>query len=190
MRNNPAYKEIVNLKPDDFDRQQQLARLLVIGFAEHWPRAWPDLQSGLQEVKESLQADRINRIAVGKAGEVLGWIGGAPGYYGQAWELHPLVVHPDQQGKGIGKALLSDFEQRVKERGGITIYLGTDDEDEMTSLGGVDLYPNVLEHLSKLKNVKGHPFEFYQAQGYRVVGAIPDANGPGKPDILMAKRVW
>jgi aminoglycoside 6'-N-acetyltransferase I len=31
--------------------------------------------------------------------------------------------------------------------------------------------------------------EFHQKLGYTVVGVVPDANGPGKPDISMAKRV-
>jgi len=35
----------------------------------------------------------------------------------------------------------------------------------------------------------GHLFAFYQRVGFEVLGVIPDANGPGKPDILMAKRV-
>jgi aminoglycoside 6'-N-acetyltransferase I len=34
-----------------------------------------------------------------------------------------------------------------------------------------------------------HPAGFYSRMGFQVVGLIPDANGPGKPDILMAKRV-
>jgi aminoglycoside 6'-N-acetyltransferase I len=189
MSDLPAYEDIIDLSPDDLDRQEQAAKLLVIGFALHWPDAWPDLQSALEEVKESLQADRISRIAIDGDGNVLGWIGGMPQYDGHTWELHPLVVHPDYQGKGIGRALIADFEERVKARGGGSIYLGTDDEDEMTSLGGADLYPNVLERLSELQNVKGHPYGFYQALGYSVVGVIPDANGPGKPDIFMAKRV-
>ncbi|MFN2459289.1 MAG: hypothetical protein ABR591_01150 [Candidatus Velthaea sp.] len=59
----------------------------------------------------------------------------------------------------------------------------------MTSLGGVDLYPNVLEHLAALEDRKSHPFGFYRRLGYAVVGVVPDAEGFGKPDILMAKRV-
>ncbi|MQC25305.1 MAG: N-acetyltransferase, partial [Chloroflexi bacterium] len=35
----------------------------------------------------------------------------------------------------------------------------------------------------------GHPFEFYQRCGFVLVGMLPDANGPGRPDIYMAKRV-
>jgi aminoglycoside 6'-N-acetyltransferase I len=31
--------------------------------------------------------------------------------------------------------------------------------------------------------------EFYRKLGFVIVGVVPDANGPGKPDILMAKRV-
>lgn len=33
------------------------------------------------------------------------------------------------------------------------------------------------------------PYEFYQKLGYAIIGVVPDANGLGKPDILMAKRV-
>jgi len=105
------------------------------------------------------------------------------------WELHPLAVRPDCQRKGIGRALVNDLEERVRERGGLTIRVGTDDEDDMTTLGGVDLYPNVMERLAKIGNLKRHPYEFYQKVGFVIVGVIPDANGLGKPDILMTKRV-
>ena len=47
----------------------------------------------------------------------------------------------------------------------------------------------MLEHLAKIKNIKGHPCEFYQKMGFVIVGIMPDANGPGKPDIFMSKRI-
>ena len=56
-------------------------------------------------------------------------------------------------------------------------------------VGGIDLYPNVLGHLIKIENLRGHPYEFYQRLGFEIVGVMPDANGFGKPDIYMAKRV-
>jgi aminoglycoside 6'-N-acetyltransferase I len=84
---------------------------------------------------------------------------------------------------------VTDLEDRVREPGGLTIWVGTDDEDDMTTLSGVNLYPNVLEHLAKIRNLRGHPYEFYQKLGFVIVGVMPDANGLGKPDIYMAKPV-
>ena len=110
-------------------------------------------------------------------------------YDGNVWELHPLVVRVSQQGKRIGRALVADFEECVKERGGLTITLGTDDVSQQTSLSGINLFPNVWEYVAHIKNLKQHPYEFYQKLGYAIVGVMPDANGPGKPDILMAKSV-
>jgi aminoglycoside 6'-N-acetyltransferase I len=84
---------------------------------------------------------------------------------------------------------VTDLEEQVKARGGLTLWLGTDDENKMTTLAGVDLYPNVLEHVANIRNLRGHPYEFYQKLGFTIVGVLPDANGLGKPDIFMAKSL-
>lgn len=168
---------------------EQAANLLTVGFREHWPDSWTDHESAMEEVGEMIDPERICRAAVDEAGEVIGWIGGIPEYDGLVWELHPLVVRPDWQGQGIGRALVADFEDQVRAQGGITIMLGSDDVDGMTTLSGVDLFPDPWVHIARIQNLKGHPFEFYQKLGYTITGVVPDANGLGKPDILMAKRV-
>lgn len=180
---------ISDLLPTDESAIRQAAELLVIGFATHWPHAWPDMAAALAEVREALEPDKICRIALDDDGTVLGWIGGIPNYDGNVWELHPLVVRPNRQRQGIGRALVADLEAQVAARGGLTLWLGTDDEDDMTSLAGVDLYDDLLGRLAAIRNLKGHPFEFYRKCGFVIAGVVPDANGPGKPDILMAKRV-
>jgi aminoglycoside 6'-N-acetyltransferase I len=47
----------------------------------------------------------------------------------------------------------------------------------------------VLDKLAHIRNIKGHPFAFYLKMGFVLAGVVPDANGRGKPDILMAKRI-
>ena len=168
---------------------QDAAALLVKGFKKHWPNAWPTMDVAQREVEEFQAADRICRAAVENNGTLLGWIGGISEYNGKTWELHPIIVHPQHQRNGIGRALVADLEKQVKKRGGITIFLGTDDENNMTTLSGIDLYLNIFEHIANIKNLKGHPYEFYQKLGFVIVGVIPDANGFGKPDIIMAKRI-
>lgn len=167
----------------------QAAQLLVEAFREHWPDAWPTLEEGRKEVGEMLEAERICRAAVDEEGNLLGIIGGIPGYDGNVWELHPLAVQPSLQGQGIGRALVEDFEEQVRLKGGLTITLGSDDEDSMTSLSDVDLYENLWEKIRDIRNYKNHPYEFYQKLGYVITGVVPDANGRGKPDILMGKRL-
>jgi len=181
--------KIINLSTDEKTLVEQAARLLFEGFKEKWPNAWPTMEAALKEVNECLDPERILCIAIDENGNALGWIGALTEHDGIAWELHPLVVDPQCQGQGIGRALVYDLEQQVKQRGGITIYLGTDDESHMTSLTGKDLYANAREHIANIQNLRGHPYEFYQKLGYSIVGVIPDANGPGKPDILMAKKM-
>jgi aminoglycoside 6'-N-acetyltransferase I len=59
----------------------------------------------------------------------------------------------------------------------------------MTTLSDKDLYDDIPGNLTKIRNLKNHPYGFYLKQGFTIVGVIPDANGIGKPDIIMAKRV-
>jgi aminoglycoside 6'-N-acetyltransferase I len=180
---------IISLSSADHRLLQQAAQLLVDAFREHWPDAWPTLEEGLKEVEEMLETGKFCRAAVDEQGNLLGIIGGIPGYNGNVWELHPLAVQPSLQGQGIGRTLVEDLENQVRSKGGLAVTLGTDDEDGMTSLSNTDLYENLWEKIRDIRNLKGHPFEFYQKMGYVISGVVPDANGPGKPDILMAKRV-
>lgn len=179
---------IIDLVPEDDEHTRQAASVLVAAF-HRWPGVYDSIDGAIDEVRESFGPGRISRIALNVDSNVIGWIGGISAYDGTAWELHPLAIHPDWQRQGVGRALVADLEAQVRERGGLTVYLGTDDQFGWTSLGNTDLYPDVWQHIANISNVADHPFTFYRACGYSIVGVIPDANGIGKPDILMAKRV-
>lgn len=181
---------IHTLTPNDETWIGQTARLLLNDFGKMAPGAWPTFDEALEEVQDAFAEDRISRIAVDDlTQEVIGWIGGIITYDGNVIELHPLVTRTDVQRSGVGRALVADLEEHARQRGALTIMLGTDDETALTTLGGKDVYPNPLQHAMDIQNIDNHPFEFYQKCGYVVIGIIPDANGFGKPDILMAKRI-
>ena len=180
--------EISDLSPDDEKTIRQVAELVLEAFA-HIPHWLKNIDGALDEVRESFAPGCLSRVARDDAGNALGWIGGIVQYDGNAFELHPLAVKPSAQRRGIGRALVRDLEAQARQRGASTLYLGADDEFGGTNLFGVDVYPNVLDHIAAIRNLSNHPYEFYQKCGFVVVGIIPDANGLGKPDIFMAKRV-
>jgi len=150
---------------------------------------WQDLGSAREEVLASLAADRISRVLADDSGRVLGWIGGIPSYGGRVWELHPLVVRASHRRQGIGRALVEDLERCAASLGALTLWVGSDDEHGETTLSGTDLYPDIPGAIARIRNLNGHPFEFYLRLGFRIAGVLPDANGFGKPDIFLAKRV-
>jgi aminoglycoside 6'-N-acetyltransferase I len=180
---------IVDLRRDASDVIEQTAALLHDAFRGR-TEDWQDLESARDEVTASLEPDRISRVAVNDDGAVMGWIGGIRTYGGRVWELHPLVVSRPHRRCGIGRALVHDLEREIATRGGLTLWLGSDDENHETTVSGVDLYADVPGAIRDLAVVRGeHPCEFYRRLGFRVVGLMPDANGPGKPDIFFAKPI-
>ena len=150
---------------------------------------WQDLESAREEVLESLTPDRISRVMVDHGGAVVGWIGGIPAYGGRVWEIHPLVVGGSHRRHGIGRALVDDLERLAAARGALTLWAGSDDENDETTLGGADLYPDIPAAIRGIRNLRDHPYEFYLRVGFTIAGVLPDANGRGKPDIFLAKRV-
>jgi aminoglycoside 6'-N-acetyltransferase I len=140
------------------------------------------------EVQSFVAGRERGAVAVLEEAEVVGWIGWLEAH-SRSWELHPLAVDPRRQGRGIGPLLVRELERRAAAAGVLTIWLGSDDEYGGTSLYGADLYPDVLRHAATVRQVNRHPIEFYRKLGFEVVGVLPDVNGFGKPDILMAKRV-
>lgn len=179
---------IIDLDPNDQGIRQRAAELLVEGFRELSPESWNDLPSALEEVEEALDLGSV-RVALDDSGDVVGWIGARPGYRGRVWEIHPVVVDEASRRQGIGRALLEDVERLAADGGALTLTLGSDDEIGSTSLAGVDLYPTPLDHLARIADVGGHPFGFYLRCGFSLTGVLPDANGFGRPDIFLSKRV-
>lgn len=179
---------IIDLDPDDGPRVQATAALLHAALGH----SWPNLDSALEEVYDSLQPGHVSRVAL-DGDNVIGWIAAIPQYgapsYATGWELHPLAVAPARQGQGIGRALVADLEGQLAARGAVTLYVWTDDDDASTSLSGVDLYDDPFAHLQAIRNLNRHPYAFYQKCGFVLMGVIPDANGFGRPDILLAKRL-
>lgn len=187
------------IRIDDLDAAddalvEQVAYVLLDAFrpVSDWP---VDIEAARAEVRESLEPGRLSLVARDEAGTLLGWIG-AQHEYARVWELHPLAVFPSVQRRGVGRALVVALEARVAALGGLTLRLGTDDEAVpgtgvgRTSLFGIDLYKGEpLTHLLGIRNLRAHPYEFYLACGFAIVGVVPDANGQGEPDILMAKRI-
>lgn len=146
-------------------------------------------QDAAAEVKRMLSSKRIALAAITADMRVTGIIGAISQYGVTGWELHPLAVRKEYQRRGFGSLLVQALESEVAARGGVMIYLGSDDETGTTSLYGADLYDDTFDQLSNIQNIGGHPFSFYEKLGYKIVGVFPDANGIGKPDIWMAKRI-
>lgn len=177
---------IVNMSELNQIQRHQAAQLL----AESLPIGWPTFQEAMDELEERLIPENTMLAAL-RENCVVGW-GGilAPIYGGNVFELHPLAVQKEYQRQGIGKALVLALEQAAKEQGGLTLYLGSDDEKEEgeTSLAKADLYDNLP---GKMQNfVPGtHASGFYLKMGFHLVGVLPNANGLGKPDLFFAKSL-
>lgn len=183
-----SYK-IVDLELCSDDQRLEAAAILVEAFKEVAPDAWPDLDSAMMEVSRARTGDGITRVAIDTRGHAIGWVGALRAYGSASWEMHPLAVRADVQHCGVGRALVEDLEAQAVRRGVSSIFLGADDHGGFTTLAHVRMGDDLYNALANAAARRPHPLGFYEKMGYQVVGVLPDANGPGQPDILMAKKL-
>lgn len=177
--------KIINMTTLTADQLEAAALLLH----ESLPIGWPTLEDAREELRDRLIPQNTYLAAI-EDGQVLGFGGLLPQYDGHVFELHPLAVREDQRGKGIGRAIVAALEEEAVKQGGLTLWLGADDEIEggETSLANTDLYDDLLGKIRDF-DPGTHQTAFYLKVGFQVVGVMPDADGPGKPDIYMAKKL-
>ena len=81
-----------------------------------------------------------------------------------SYDLYWIAVHPDFQGRGLGKRLLKEIERLVQETGGTRIYVETSQRPQYAATQA-----------------------FYENRGYRQESVLEDFYGPGDAKVTYCK---
>jgi len=177
---------IVDLTPEDAKLIQQTAQVAYEA-SQSISKIWlPTVEAAIEEVHESLEREGISQVML-DGDQVAAWIRASLQFSGRVVEIHPLIVARAYQGKGLGRRMVNQVEAWTRQQGALTLWIGTSDETNATSLAGVDLYENPGTAIANFQQVAPHPCGFWLRLGFRIVGILPDAEGIGKPSIMMAK---
>ena len=104
-------------------------------------------------------------IFAGRGGRTIGYI-----CYGpipctiSSYNLYWIAVHPDFQGKGLGKALMREAEKRIIAAGGARIYIDT-------------------SYKAEYEDTRA----FYESLGYELDALLKDFYSPGDDKVIYRK---
>lgn len=176
--------KIVNMNTLDNEQLSQAAQILT----ECIPYGWANFSESMEEIRTRLIPENTLLAALDNT-KIIGWGGILPEYNGLVFELHPLVVRSDMQRTGIGRILVQSLEDSARAKGGMTLRVGVDDmAGSETSFANVDLYDDLPKRISEF-TPGTHQTGFYLKLGFRIIGVVPNANGLGKPDIILGKNL-
>jgi len=82
------------------------------------------------------------------------------------WDLYWIAVAPEQQGRGVGRALYGAFAAHLRERGGQQVRIETSSKESYAATGG-----------------------FYERLGFAVCGRLPDFYAPGDDLLIFYRRL-
>jgi aminoglycoside 6'-N-acetyltransferase I len=142
--------EIVPFANLDEAQREQAADILIRAL-DHVPGAWKTMNEAHEEIDLRRNSADWVGLAAMDGGAVVGWIGGIGGGHPHAWELHPLVVAPAFQRKGIGTRLVTALEDAARVKGIITLYAGSDDD-----FGGTNIYGTMFSPTSPRRSGASH----------------------------------
>lgn len=83
-----------------------------------------------------------------------------------SYDVYWIAVHPDWQGRGVGRTLLCALEQRVAAAGGCRIYVETSGRQQY-----------------------GPTRSFYEHNGYRCEAVLTDFYAPGDDKMIYVKEL-
>ncbi|UCF89958.1 MAG: GNAT family N-acetyltransferase [Desulfobacterales bacterium] len=83
-----------------------------------------------------------------------------------SYDLYWIAVHPDYQGKGVGRRLLKETERLIREAGGTRVYVDTSMRVQYASTRA-----------------------FYEGCGYRVESVLDDFYAPGEAKAVYRKSI-
>ena len=115
------------INPCSMEHIKEYGEIYAKAFSgEPWNDAWKteDAEIHVREILESKQSYGLEYLI---DGEVVGFILGNSMLfsYGRTFEINDLAVHPDYQGRGIAKKLLSECLEEMKRRGIVGVHLIT-----------------------------------------------------------------
>lgn len=178
--------EITDLDLSDVALVDRLASVTFAAFREGSPEWLPTLDRARDQVCAAKESGRLGRV-LKQDGQAMGWIGLIKGR--RVWEIHPLAIATNAQGRGYGRRLVEDAAAIATSAGALTLYAGASDETGTTNLFGADLYADPAGSIQTLQASRPSAFRFWQSVGFTVVGLMPDAEGRGKPGIELARRL-
>lgn len=173
------------LSQEDAALLRGVADLLVVAFA---PIYEGDVTRALADVVQFAPED-LSLIARDGDGQPIGWLRAEHFKRQASAEIKLVAVHPSRRRQRVGQTLVRAAEERMRAVGCVTMLATVGDTRGRTNLYGVDVTADAPRLLAAFHCHADHPAGFFLRVGYRLVGVLPDAYGPGKHDLTLARRI-
>jgi len=166
---------------------------LLRGVADLLVIAFPTIYAGnvtqaLADVVQFAPEDR-SLVARDSEGAPIGWVRMEHFKKQSSAEIKLVAVHPTRRRQGVGRTLVMASEERMRVIGCVTMLATVGDTRGRTNLYGMDVTEDAPRLLANFACHADHPAGFFLKIGYRLVGLLPDAYGPGKHDLTLARRI-